>query len=273
MPSHSSPPRVRVQWISGLVGWLFAGVVAAPSLPAQPAPLPSPAPSGSAGTAQKAISVEITAVAWEHPVNDISIKGGGLKALEIPAFAESRVYQYRGSNPLVLTRNDRRYAESHPDYEPVSRQVEIPPEWKKVILPVFPFADGSFAVKAVQNDTETFPVGRARIINVSDETLAIKTRDENRVLEPQGQTIFAVPEGSAQLGFAYARQQGDAWRVAGSGAFPVPATERRTIFITKSGAEFFRQTAEAFDSEGRLATYRLPPRAFQVFTIIEKSTP
>ncbi len=108
---------------------------------------------------------------------------------------------------------------------------------------------------------------------MSDERLALKTSRENRVLEQQQQAVFAMRTGEDQLGFIYARQEQGVWRLMGSNAFPVKPDERCTVFITKTASDYFRQIAQDFDEQGQLTTYRMPARAFQVFTITEKSKP
>lgn len=229
-------------------------------------------PANGKGTSDKSISIDFTAVAWEHALDDIRMpKASKPIDLKIPAFAQSEMYRYSGLTPIIFERNDTEYAKAHPDYKPVVQAVEVPSEWKQVIFLVLPTVDGGFTVKPVQDDHEAFKFGSVRIINVSQEKVAIKTRVEVKVLTPQEQGVFAIPNGDTQIEFVYAQLDGVEWKLKGSAAFQVMPTDRCTVFITRTNADYFKEDSRRIDEKGNSIDYKMQARPFQLFTITERA--
>ncbi|HTJ78472.1 MAG TPA: hypothetical protein VL357_05705 [Rariglobus sp.] len=227
-------------------------------------------PGGADAATTTNISIEFTAVAWDQDFNNISIINGAKpQKLEIPAFRQSSVYKYSGSVPIIFELNDVNAAKANPGYKPFTSSVRIPGEWSKVIFLIFPKDSHSFAVLPVNNNTKEFKFGSIRIMNVTGEEIAMKTQLGGVLLPPGGQQIFTIPSGDQQLEFLYAHKEDGQWVPAGSDAFPVTSTERRTVFITKTNSDFFAQVEQVMGDDGKWISRRLPSHVFQLFSIAE----
>ena len=228
-------------------------------------------PTSVPATPKKHISIEFTAVAWENELSDISLpKATTPLKLQIPAFERSKAYHYEGTNPIIIERNDAEYAKSHKNYKPFVKSLLIPSDWKRVLLLIMPAAEGTFGVKPVRDDADEIKPETARIINISEETLCIKTPLNQEILPSGEQKILQIPAGSKQLDFAYARMVDNEWKLMGSKSVAASTDLRCIIIITKSDSDYFRETTISFDESGAVIKSKLPPRPLQVFTLTEK---
>lgn len=234
--------------------------------------------AGADGTTDKAVNVVFRAVGFDgsssEPEAFVYVEGGGRigsmeEAVRVPAFRRSAPYRHSGSPVLSFYRQAQlrdavtaaggNTAAALAALPPVG-QVRIPGDASRVLLLFIPAAQGRYQIVALDDDEQSFAAGTARVFNATNQTLALRFMDDAPTLIAPGATAAARGNGvNVRMQIAWRPQ--NVWEIVASPMFALRPTQRRTVFLTFSDADYFR--LEGLD--GAL----LEGAPLQVFTIVE----
>lgn len=212
----------------------------------------------------KPIYVVWRAVGFEKALTDYYIKNDGKDvSLDIPPFAASAEYAYRGPNPMAIYRKSAKPAPGKPP-APVAT-IRFNPRWTQALVFVYPEADGTLGTRTAPNDEENFKPGSIRIFNLTTQPIKLKIGDKEQILAAVHATIFEPEPGTHMIPVRYAFKEKDGWAWKGSNYFSIRQNTRRTVVLIHTEAAFFR----AIGSDGTTSA----PAALQVFSFSEQCPP
>ena len=214
--------------------------------------------------APKTITVVWRAVGFEKALTDYYIKSDGKDVpLDIPPFAASLEYVYRGPNPMAIYRKSDKPVDGKPPVP--SATIHFDPKWTRALIFVYPKADGTLGTRTAPNDEENFKPGSIRIFNLTTQPILLKIGDEEQTIDAVHVTIVEPNAGVHSMPIRYALKEKGAWVWWGSNYFSIREGTRRTVILIQTDAALFR----AIGSDGTVSE----PTALQVFSFSEQCPP
>lgn len=194
--------------------------------------------TAAAGQTQPAttVSVEFTVIGWAGAVDDLAyMQSGHLRKLTAPAYVRSGVSHYTGDPKMDIYQKPKQAGDKP---VPVA-SVNFDPKAGRYTV-FLAAKDGAYSAFALADDDDKFPVGHARIVNLSPTPIALQCNNsQNVLLLPKQNEIVAAGAGNV-LYSQSAYQQSGKWRRLGSNFIILPPKMQTTLIFVQNDADYFK---------------------------------
>lgn len=210
--------------------------------------------------AANSVSVDFSVVGWGGEIKNLAyLNKNRLIRLGVAEFVPSTYYSYAGPAKMDLYRmDDAAVASVDALKDRRVGSVTFDPELKKATVLLSKMGDG-YAAIVIPADTEKFPVGQARLQNLSSKSVSILCNKRTLVTIGPGEVQWVKPDDKSILDADMAYQESDRWVRFERSYFPVLKTQQTAIFFLKSDSNFFKTANGASVGGGvQVLTLRFP---------------
>lgn len=207
------------------------------------------------------VSVDFTVVGWDSDVSGLAYQQKGAeKPLKIPEFQRSQVYHYTGPQEMgIYAANAKPVA---PGVDPKGAEtpvaiVRFEPGMTSVTILLAKSAAGYDSI-VIPDDVGNFPVGQARLQNLSRYPVAVRFNQREPFALKPGEIRFVDPAGLI-LDSEMAYNKDGAWVSLPRSYIPVPSGHQTAIFFLQSDAGYFKTVDGRGTGDLQITTLRRKP--------------
>jgi hypothetical protein len=219
------------------------------------------------------VSLRFTLVSWGDAIPEIFYKTGGtLKKITVPSFAHSVPIQYTGSPELVFYTQQTSPPVTGADTETDSGsetktkvgkirptevgRVLLPADESRVTILLAPAGTNHYDCFAIPGDPTKFPYGQAKLVNISNQPLAIKCNRTTGVLLKPGESTVVPPNANSTLFLEIAAHKGDKWKRLLDNIFSLKENEQATVILSRGDYKFFLSSGGDMENEIHITVLR-----------------
>lgn len=193
-----------------------------------------PSAKADDNTGQPNVSVQFSVVGWGEKPAKLTYKNAGkFTPLDVTPFARSPVYSYTGSAQMDL------YDKSTEGKPAKVGTVDFIPTAKHFTV-LLGGQGGHYSARVIADDESLFPMGSARVFNLTNTSMMFRYNQKAVVSIPSGQHEIVHPRSDFQLVTETAFNRNGQWKRSNDDFIYVPPDSQVSVFYFESDLNYFK---------------------------------
>ncbi len=234
----------------------------------------------SALPASAQVSLRVDLVAWGHPIEGLTLKGGGGSPVTAFPFSYGKSIPYNGPEIMEIHQSAAAAPAAAPATADGGEQPQVPAALaarrlksptlvalaklpvgsKRATILLAPAAGGTYQTHVIDSDPSKVPVGKLSVLNLSPYRIAMRFHNGRETAQlATGETHVTSPDNS-EVSYEMAYLEEEEWVVQENSLLPVAAEDQTQMIILLSESELFRSSMGTRAGHLQVVTLRKGPR-------------